>query len=219
MKGSTTLGDSYDTDTISFNGRILNPIPFMFDEIRTFTTKLEIADQTSNIELVLPSTNGTILTTGNVMDEISGKTINCLGEDETGYKVGCLKVNYGQLVASGIRVDGRGAVDETIFRVDGKSIIDEVNVRDRFTFDGDKLIVDSQEVKISTNVKTSTGDIAIGHANNPENILLHGDTGVISLTGDIDFTDDIEIKDGTTTIFKGSSGIQKDREVCFIILK
>ena len=37
-----------------------------------FTTKLEIADQTSNIELVLPSTNGTILTT-NVMAEIGGK--------------------------------------------------------------------------------------------------------------------------------------------------
>ena len=129
-------------------------------------------------------------------------------------------MNYGQLVASGIKVDGNGLdSDETLFRVDGKSEIDELIVRDRFTFDGDKLIVDSQEVKISTNVKTSTGDIAIGHANNPENILLHGDTGVISLTGDIDFTDDIEIKDGTTTIFKGSSGIQKDREVILYNLK
>ena len=84
VKGSTTLGDSYDTDTISFNGMISNPIPFMFDGNpgNDFTTKLEIADQTSNIELVLPSTNGTILTTGNVMDEISGKTINCRGVDE-----------------------------------------------------------------------------------------------------------------------------------------
>ena len=33
------------------------------------------------------------------------------------------------------------------------------------------------------------------------------------------FTDDIEIKDGTTTIFKGSSGIQKDREVILYNLK
>ena len=114
MKGSTTLGDSYDTDTISFNGMISNQIPFMFDGNpgNDFTTKLEIADQTSNIELVLPSTNGTILTTGNVMDEIGGKTINCPMEQNDTI-LGCLTVEYGQLVAkwdSSGRRDGQPLV-------------------------------------------------------------------------------------------------------------
>ena len=29
VKGSTTLGDNYDTDTIAFNGLISNQVPFV----------------------------------------------------------------------------------------------------------------------------------------------------------------------------------------------